>query len=74
MDLRGLVELDSPTLAALIRVMRLVREVGGSVALVVNQPNFLRILSITGLDRVFPVWPDEDAAVASLGLPDVVPA
>ena len=74
LDLRPLARLDSPTLAALIRVLRLVREVGGSVALVVNQPHFLRILSITGLDRVFPVWPDDGAALASFGLTDVVPA
>ena len=74
LDLRPLAELDSSSLAALIRVLRLVREVGGSVALIVNQPHFLRILSITGLDRIFPVWPDDSAALASLGLTEVVPA
>ncbi len=73
-DLRPLAELDSTTLASLIRVLRIIREAGGSVGLIVDQPNFLRVLSITGLDRVFPVFHDEDAANESLELPQLIPA
>ncbi|GEM_PF-1411368 len=73
-DLRALVELDSVTLGSLIRALRIVRESGGSVALIVDQPSFLRILSITGLDRVFPVFKDETGARASFGAADAVPA
>jgi anti-sigma B factor antagonist len=73
-DLRPLAELDSTTLASLIRVLRIVREAGGSVGLIVDQPNFLRVLSITGLDRVFPVFPDEDAAHDSLVFAQPIPA
>lgn len=73
-DLRPLAELDSTTLASLIRVLRIVREAGGSVGLIVDQPNFLRVLSITGLDRVFPVFRDEAAAHESFDIPQLIPA
>jgi anti-sigma B factor antagonist len=73
-DLRELPELDSHSLAALIRSLRVARDVGGSVGLIVDQPNFLRILSITGLDRVFPVYENEADAAASLAPPHLVPA
>ncbi len=73
-DIRTLPELDSVTLGSLIRVLRVVREAGGSVALIVDQPNFLRVLSITGLDRVFPVFSDEASALASFGMAAAVPA
>lgn len=63
-DLRSLAELDSTTLGALIRGLRIAREVGGSVGLIVDQPKFLRVLSITALDRVFKVYRDENAALA----------
>lgn len=73
-DVRALAELDSRTLAALIRALRVVREVGGSVGLIVDQPNFLRVLSITGLDRVFPVYKDERDAFAALEANRLIPA
>src|SRR5215469_3597614 len=56
LDLRSLALLDSQTLAALIRVLRSVRESGGSVGLIVDQEHLLRILSITALDRIFPIF------------------
>src|SRR4029077_1632990 len=73
-DLRSLAELDSRSLAALIRALRVARDVGGSVGLIVDQPQFARILSITGLDRVFPVYKNEADATAALTRRDVVPA
>jgi anti-sigma B factor antagonist len=73
-DLRALAELDSRSLAALIRALRIVRERGGSVGLIVDQPNFARVLSITGLDRVFPVYPSEREAFAALASARLVPA
>ena len=74
LDLRLLAELDSGTLAALIRVLRAVRDNGGSVGLIVNQERFLRILSITALDRVFPIFRDESMAAAMLASADSIPA
>jgi anti-sigma B factor antagonist len=73
-DLRSLAELDSRSLAALIRALRVARDVGGSVGLIVDQPHFARILSITGLDRVFPVYKNEADAEAAFARRDVVPA
>jgi anti-anti-sigma factor len=73
-DLRSLAELDSRSLAALIRALRVARDVGGSVGLITDQPQFARILSITGLDRVFPVYKNEAEATAALTQRDVVPA
>jgi anti-anti-sigma factor len=52
-DMRGLTELDSRTLAALIRALRAVREAGGSIRLVADHPSVLGTLSLTALDRVF---------------------
>jgi anti-sigma B factor antagonist len=73
-DLRSLAELDSRSLAALIRSLRVVREAGGSVGLIVDQPNFTRVLSITGLDRVFPVYKNDRDAFAALESARLVPA
>ena len=73
-DLRSLAELDSRSLAALIRALRVARDVGGSVGLIVDQPHFARILSITGLDRVFPVYKNEADAAVAFARRDVVPA
>ena len=73
-DLRSLATLDSQTLAALIRVLRLVRESGGSVGLIVDQEHFLRIFSITALDRIFPIFANEQAARAGLRFEVAIPA
>jgi anti-sigma B factor antagonist len=73
-DLRELAELDSRSLAALIRALRVVREAGGSVGLIVDQPNFTRVLSITGLDRVFPVYKTDRDAFAAIESARLVPA
>lgn len=73
-DLRSMAELDSRSLAALIRALRVARDVGGSVGLIVDQPSFTRILSITGLDRVFPVYKNEADATAAFAQHDLVPA
>lgn len=73
-DLRPLAHIDSPTLAALIRVLRAVREIGGSIGLIVEQPNILRVLSITGLDRIFPVYRNETDAQADAHASWTIPA
>jgi anti-anti-sigma factor len=63
-DMRELTALDSCTLAALIRALRIVREVGGSIRLVAGHPNVLGILSMTALDRVFGVYQNGSDAVS----------
>jgi anti-anti-sigma factor len=74
LDLRTLQELDSSTLATLIRILRHVRASDGSVGLIVDQEPFLKILSITALDRVFPVFRDEQSARDALAMADAIPA
>jgi anti-anti-sigma factor len=73
-DLRELSSIDASTLAEIIRVRRWLREVGGSLTLVANQPAIMKILTIAGLDRLIGVYPDERAASAAFGMPHLVSA
>jgi len=73
-DLRELACLDSPTLAALIQSLRAVREAGGTISLLVRQPHIIKILSITGLDRIFAIYADVEAAAAALNARRPIPA
>ena len=73
-DLRSLPTLDSYTLATLIRILRYVRASNGSIGLIVDQEPFLKILSITALDRVFPVFRDKETAMDSLKTIEDIPA
>ena len=74
LDLRRLAQLDSRTLAGVIRSTRIVRQSGGSVGLLVDQRGVRRIFSITGLDRVFPVYSNEAEALSALRVADGIPA
>jgi len=74
LDLRGLAELDSATLAVLIRVLRAARAAGGDLGLIVDQEKILRLLSITALDRVFPVFHDEAEAQRAIEISRAIPA
>jgi anti-sigma B factor antagonist len=56
--------LDSTGLGALIGAHRRAAENGGSVRLVVQEGQILRLLRITGLLDVFAVYPSVDAALA----------
>jgi anti-sigma B factor antagonist len=73
-DLTALSKLDVATLSELIRVRRWLREVGGALHLIVNQPHILKILNIAGLDRVFGMYPSENDALAALGELHPIPA
>lgn len=66
--------IDSPTLAALIRSLRAVREVGGTIGLIVNQPNIRKVFSITGLDRVFPVYSNESELLSAMEQREIISA
>ena len=66
LDLRSLPMLETGTLSALIRSLRTVREAGGSVTLVADQPRIRTILAATGLDRVFAVFADLEEAIGSM--------
>ena len=52
-DLTGVHVLDSTALGVLTLAYKRLRAEGGSLLLVSNDPRTLRILEVTGLDRVF---------------------
>ena len=62
-DLSNLDFLDSTGLGALIGGQRRAREFNGEVRLVAKEGQILRLLRITGLLRVFAVYPTLDEAV-----------
>ena len=65
-DLSGVTFIDSTALGVLIGGVRRVRTAGGAMALVVTNRAVERVLSITGLDRVFTIHATREAAVESL--------
>jgi anti-sigma B factor antagonist len=65
-DLRQLETTDALVLKAIIIALRIVREAGGQLCVVVDNPNIRRALSLTALDRVFPVHANLDEAYSAL--------
>jgi anti-sigma B factor antagonist len=65
-DLRQLEATDALVLKAIIIAVRTVREAGGRLCVVVDNPNVRRALSLTALDRVFPVHANLEEAYAAL--------
>ena len=67
-DLTGVTFIDSTMLGVLVQARKRVEESGGRIAIVCHDPNVLRVLSITALDRLFDVYPSADEATRRLGL------
>ena len=68
LDLAGLDFIDSTGLGVLVGALRRVRAGGGDVRVAAAQPGIARVFSVTGLDRVFGVYPTvEDAKQAAFG-------
>ena len=65
-DLSGVTFIDSTALGVLIGGVRRVRGVGGAMTLVVTSRPVQRVLSLTGLDRVFAIHATREAAVEAL--------
>jgi anti-sigma B factor antagonist len=63
-DVSGLEFIDSTGLGLLLGAMRRLREAGGSLALAGAAGGVLRVLEITDLDKVFPLFPDIESARA----------
>jgi anti-sigma B factor antagonist len=64
-DLQGVEFMDSTGLSVLVAGLKRLKENDGVLALAVTREPVLRILSITGLDRVFPIYGEVSAATAS---------
>jgi anti-sigma B factor antagonist len=65
-DLTSVTFIDSTALGVLIGGVRRVNDAGGTMALVVATRPVERILTVTGLDRVFTIHTTRDEALASL--------
>jgi anti-sigma B factor antagonist len=65
-DLREATFLDSTGLGVLAGALRRQRERGNYLALVVSQGSISKVLAITGMDRVFPIFDSPEDAWKSL--------
>jgi anti-sigma B factor antagonist len=63
-DVSGLEFIDSTGLGLLLGAMRRLRESGGSLSIAGATGGVLRVLEITDLDKVIPLFPDIESARA----------
>ena len=73
-DMGKLRFLDSTGLGVLVRVHKKAKAAGGVVAFCAVPGNVVKILEVTCLDRVFPVYSSADEAIALLSTPEPAPA
>ena len=59
--------IDSTTLGVLVGGVKRLRAQDGRLALVCSDRNITKIFEITGLDRVFTIYPSRDEALATIG-------
>src|SRR5436189_6374472 len=59
--------IDSTTLGVLVGGVKRLRNNDGQLALVCSDRNITKIFEITGLDRVFTIYPTRDEAVSKVG-------
>ena len=57
---------DSSALGSMISLLRAANDRGGELRLCGLQSRVQRLFELTRMYRVFSIWPDEDAALASL--------
>jgi anti-sigma B factor antagonist len=62
-DLTGVSFIDSTALGVLVGAYRRQEDAGGTLKLVVTEPRILKVLEITDLTSVFPVFASVDEAV-----------
>ena len=67
-DLLGVDFIESTGLGALIGGRRRAEAVNGSLSLVCTEEQLLRIFEITGLDKIFDIYPSEEEAAAQEGV------
>lgn len=64
-DLGRVEFLDSTGLGVLVGALKRIRTVDGELALVCDEPRILKVFEITGLTKVFTMYPTVDEAVAA---------
>ena len=63
-DMTDTTFIDSTTLGVLVSGIKRLQPLNGRLALVIVDRNILKIFEITGLDRVFAIFPDRPGALA----------
>ena len=66
-DLSDTTFIDSTTLGVLVGGVKRLRAQDGRLSLVCSDRNIRKIFEITGLDRVFTIYPTRDEALAKTG-------
>jgi anti-sigma B factor antagonist len=66
--------IDSTTLGVLVGGVKRLRTNDGQLSLVCSDRNITKIFEITGLDRVFTIYPTRDEAVSNVKSPESPPA
>src|SRR5947207_2545569 len=61
--------IDSTTLGVLVGGVKRLRTQDGQLSLVCSDRNITKIFEITGLDRVFTIYPTRDEAISSVNAP-----
>ncbi|HET7475045.1 MAG TPA: STAS domain-containing protein [Dermatophilaceae bacterium] len=64
-DLEGVSFMDSTGLGVLVGRLKLVRAQNGTLRLVCSSERILKVFAITGLDKVFQIYPSVELAVAA---------
>ena len=65
-DLTETTFIDSTGLGVLIRGVERARTEGGQLAVVCVDPNMTKVFEVTGLNRVFPIYPSREEALAQV--------
>jgi anti-sigma B factor antagonist len=65
-DFGGTTFIDSTTLGVLVGGVKRLRSNDGQLALVCDDRNITKIFEITGLDRVFTIYPTRDEALVNV--------
>ena len=68
-DLSKATFIDSTTLGVLVGGVKRLRTNDGQLSLVCSDRNITKIFEITGLDKVFTIYPTREEAVSAVGVP-----
>lgn len=71
-DLSGLEFIDSTGLGVLVGTLRRLRATGGDVRLAAARAGIARVFSVTGLDRVFSLYPTVEDAMGDEREPEAL--
>ena len=73
-DLSKATFIDSTTLGVLVGGVKRLRTNDGQLSLICSDRNITKIFEITGLDRVFTIYPTRDEALSKVGASSQPPA